>query len=1100
MRTLFFFLWMLFSVEVVFATDTPGLSFIQNKGQWDKETLYRADIHGGYMYLREKGFSFVFLDYQKLNKTHLEAGGRADDSGMITPDDDHAAWHVKVSFLNANISTPVATDDRGISYNYFIGSDPCRWGSDARAFQNIEYTNFYKEIDLRVYSSGPHGKYDFIVRAGGDPSCIQWSYAGANSVQLEKGSVHARTELADIIERKPYAYQWKNGYKVEVPVDFVLSGENLSYAFPQGYDACYDLVIDPILIFSAYSGSIQDNWGNTATYDSKGNTYSGGIVNAQIESGFPATTGAFQVFAEESRWDVGILKYDSSGSKLLYATYLGGNGVEVPQSLVVDKEDNLLILGATSSSNFPMAVTSFKGGVTVDPLSGIPYTGGADIFLAKLSENGTALLASTYFGGTKNDGINFISGSMASNNKLESPLARNYGDQLRGDIVVSEDNSIFIATNTLSDDVPAAQNEFAGGSHDALIARFTPNLEINWSRYIGGSKTDAAYSIKVRGESLLVAGGTQSDDLPGITGFKTSLSGDIDGWIAEVAIDGSALIGGTYLGTNEYDQVYFIDVNEIGEVYAFGQTRGAYPIQGNVYKNVNGGQFIHKLSADLKTSLLSTVIGSGGNNPNISPTALLVSDCNNLYLSGWGGAINAPSVASSSEGIVTRNYIGGSTTGLPTTFDGFQRSTSGNDFYFMVLSADASQFLYGTFLGGATSRTHVDGGTSRFDKQGIVYHAVCAGCGGNSDFPAVNVPIAHRTNKSQNCNNAVFKFDLSSLRARLQTNNVSKTLPGISEVCIPDGIVFQNLSSGGEIFQWEFGDGSPTRVVFDTVSFIHHFDNPGTYTVTLTAIDQGTCKVRDVTTKSIRVFQSQSFVQEDELICGGESYQLFASGGATYDWLSSDKEKFSGANPVVNPQKSTDYYVTIKEATGCIRQDTVSIEVIPALLPEFELERQTSCLMRPMVVVKNPQADSVAYTFIFDFGDGSSTDLPEAEHTYERDSVYTIKLIAQREFCVYEQSLEVDINTVLMPNVLTPSVEDGKNDVFTIQYGRQGSTPRDAGLKVQLLIYNRWGNVVFESNDYQYDWSGAGLASGVYYYEATIEGYATCKDWLHLIK
>ncbi len=79
---------------------------------------------------------------------------------------------------------------------------------------------------------------------------------------------------------------------------------------------------------------------------------------------------------------------------------------------------------------------------------------------------------------------------------------------------------------------------------------------------------------------------------------------------------------------------------------------------------------------------------------------------------------------------------------MPITSDAYQKTTSGSDFYFMVLNGDATELVYSTYLGGNSSKTHVDGGTSRFDKYGIVYHAVCSGCQfGNatgqatSDFP-----------------------------------------------------------------------------------------------------------------------------------------------------------------------------------------------------------------------------------------------------------------------------------------------------------------------------------------------------------------------------
>ena len=348
-------------------------------------------------------------------------------------------------------------------------------------------------------------------------------------------------------------------------------------------------------------------------------------------STFPTTPGSYRTSFIGGEWDIAILKYDSAGANVLYATYLGGNGTDTPQSLVVNKAGELLVLGVTSSTDLPVTNASvFSGGVSVDPLGGTDYDAGSDIFVAKLSENGSALLNETYLGGSSNDGLNFITGSMLTNSKIESPLARNYGDQLRSDIITDDDGFVYLTSNTSSTDFPIVSSAtvFGGGSHDAIVVKLKADLSsIVWSRFLGGSDTDAAYSIKLdKDNSVYVSGGTRSVNFPGMTGLHTSLQGGVDGWIAHLSADGTQVLAGTYLGTSSYDQSYFIDLASTGEVYAFGQTQGQYPVVGNVYNNPHSGQFIHKLSGDLKTTIFSTVIGSGGNSPNISPTAFLVSD------------------------------------------------------------------------------------------------------------------------------------------------------------------------------------------------------------------------------------------------------------------------------------------------------------------------------------------------------------------------------------------------------------------------------------------------------------------------------------------
>src|SRR5690606_6093379 len=133
---------------------------------------------------------------------------------------------------------------------------------------------------------------------------------------------------------------------------FRLCENVVTFDFPDGYDSCEVLVIDPLLIFSTYSGSTADNWGSTATPGERGNLYSAGVTEEGGGGSFPATPGAFQT-SSAGLYDIGILKYDSLGMQLLYATYLGGKASESPHSLVMNDDEELVLLGTTSSLDFP---------------------------------------------------------------------------------------------------------------------------------------------------------------------------------------------------------------------------------------------------------------------------------------------------------------------------------------------------------------------------------------------------------------------------------------------------------------------------------------------------------------------------------------------------------------------------------------------------------------------------------------------------------------------------------------------------------------------------------------------------------------------------
>ena len=201
-------------------------------------------------------------------------------------------------------------------------------------------------------------KYDFILAPYADHTQIVLEYSGAEQLTLENGRLIVRTSVGEVIEQKPIAFQWIDGKKIAVACEYLLEGNQLSFCFPLGYDPCYELTIDPLLIFSTYSGSVADNWGSTATPAENGNLYSAGVTSHVNAGGsFPATPGAFQT-TYGGLYDIGILKYDSAGKRLLYATYLGGDNSESPHSLVVNAKNELIVLGTTSSFNFPTSVNA----------------------------------------------------------------------------------------------------------------------------------------------------------------------------------------------------------------------------------------------------------------------------------------------------------------------------------------------------------------------------------------------------------------------------------------------------------------------------------------------------------------------------------------------------------------------------------------------------------------------------------------------------------------------------------------------------------------------------------------------------------------------
>lgn len=894
-----------------------GASFIQNRGQWPAEVTHRAELAGATVWVEKGGLLIDRFD-QKAIEAFVHAHIHPDDAPPSSMVPHHA---LRLHFEHANEAPRIeALGVRPGRYNYIIGNEPERWGQNCHAFSAVLQHDIYPGIDLRVRSGGNGVKYDLIVDPGADPNTILFNYTGADRIAVTPDRLVLGTSLGDVSETIPIAYQEIDGQRKIVSCTYRSSGDLIGFR-TGNYDRSLPLVIDPTLIFSTYSGSQANNFGYTATFDRDGFLYSGSSAFGQ---GYPVTTGAYQVNhaggdGSGSGIDMALSKYDTSGTFMVWSTYLGGSSDELPHSLIVNANDELFVYGSTSSANFPTSGNafdiSFNGGPALNLTNGLGsnFPNGTDIVVARLSADGSDLLAGTFVGGSGNDGLNTAAG-----------LKFNYADEIRGEVLLDANDNVYIASSTASTNLPvtplAAQGAYGGGVQDGVVMKLDASLTtMFWCTYFGGSDADAVYNIELDDKgSIYIAGGTRSTNLPVSTGalFSTFQGGTADGFVAEISGDGTDVEACTYFGSSEYDQCYFADLDQNGDIYMFGQTRaGANEFILNApYNTPNAGQFITKVDPGLTTMLASTRFGQGDGLPDISPTAFLVDYCNKIYISGWGG---------------TTGNVGLSTTGLPVTADAVQPLTDGSDFYLAVLDVDFSDLFYATYFGGGTSAEHVDGGTSRFDRRGRVYQSVCAGCGGNSDFPIKPNPGAvSATNNSGLCNNAVFKLDMDFPIVVADFNS--------SVDCLPDPVSFTNISYGAASYHWSFGDNTTST----ETSPDHAYAAPGVYTVRLVASNPATCNVSDTTFKQVVVLGIGSYELPDTTICNGGSAQIgilpIATPGITYAWSPiTGLNNATVANPIATPSTSTTYTLTISNslcsttAEQTVQVTTLSLDAGP---------------------------------------------------------------------------------------------------------------------------------------------------------------------------
>jgi len=1440
------------SVAQRFPYEVDYLTFIENKGQWNKNILFSCQIPDGEMIFQKDFIGYILIDQNDQKEVNEYAHDHIFVKDTLKKEQKVSMFAFKVNFLGVNqtshkhnliISGNKVQESKR---NYFKGPKD-NWASNVLSYEEVLYENLYPKTDLKIFSKNGAIKYEFELGANANPEQIQLQYAGVDTLFVENEQLVIKTSLATIREDKPYAYTIHKGQQKEVSCSFQVKNNIVSFKLGE-YNKHDVLVIDPQLIFSTYSGSLADNWGNTACLDQKGNLYTGGTVFYGVSgrnytaqpNGFPATLGAFQETFQGGDTDIGILKFDSSGVNLAYATYIGGSGTEVPSSTITNQKGELFVLAITSSKDFPVSENAFKktftptvpelewfvnnklvgtgyrfsadtlnlgdtiyarkvtndfpcannnsafsniikveptpiprvkidssfenfcpstvttikanttnagqnpsfewfvnniaqgkndsiffsaslkendtvfcvmqtstscgavidtsnfivlkslvgkslsasistkdmflctGGtyliesvvkphvsdltynwtidnnfagndtvltvsdlnegskiqlkvsssfsclstsfassntltvdnsikmdisanlavnrststcsdyiISVNPLFGgsnpkikwrygynagtnsffytdnsdvlvwenfrignqdlfqvevtsslgcvnqktvsfqdrirnfydrnqfdqfsieannfsacpgetftveqnsheIDYSSvggyiwqeGTDILVLKLSADGSQLLASTYLGGSRNDGVL----------ETRSPLTNNYGDQLRGDIAVDENDFVYIASTTASKDFPIVngfQPNYGGGNSDAILAKLTPNLDaIVWSTFIGGSSDESGMSV-VRDTSghVFTTGGTLSSDLKTTHTLDSVSRGDVDAFVVELSADGATLENSVIIGTPNFDQAYFIQKDYEENVYLLGQTKGLFPVIGNVYSNRKGGLFVQKLNPSLDSILFSTVLGDTlGDDiivPNISPTAFLVNKCGNLFISGWGGDVNS-------------RYNGGTTTHLPISSNAYQTTTDGSDFYMMVLHENADSLLYATYYGGALSHEHVDGGTSRFDDQGIVYQSVCAGCGGENDFPLFptldNDPQTYpKTNNSSNCNNGVFKFDLANLKAAFTAE----------PHCKDYWVSFENKTIGGVEFEWRFGDGK-VKFTETAVPVSHKYDTSGVYTIKLIATDLTTCIGKDSAEITLELYPELKGQFYSDTICQGDSIQLKSreiENRFSYKWFpTTHVSNDTIPNPFVRPDSTQLYYLTITDDRGCFKTDTFKVNTT-LLLDSINFKLIGSCQAHPQVQFKSKYGNVEGLTYTWDFGDGEISNESSPIHQFEKEGEYKVVLNTKNKYCLFRDETKVTLLPPYIPNVFTPN-NDGKNETFYIK-NIEGNGDWS------LDVYNRWEKRVYYNTKYQNEWDGGNLSDATYFYLVISPDGKQCKGWVQIVR
>ena len=579
------------SSKVLESYSKMPLAFEANDGQSDRQVKFVSRGAGYNLFLTSNEAIFSLQNPGQERAAH----------GL--PLREKGATVVGMKLVGASTKADVAgQEELAGKSNYFVGSDPNRWHANVRQYAKVRYAGVYPGVDLVYYGHRGQVEYDFVVAPGSDPERIKFDIRGAKEIRSDvQGDLALRSGDREIRWHKPVVYQENGGRKTFVAARYTIAN-NRRVGFEIGrYDASRPLYIDP-LIYALDVGGRKFDEGDEVTVDSAGNAY---IVGYTESKDFPTLN------AEQAKYNGGldafIVKISPAGS-VVYSTFLGGTGEETGESTAVDTDGNVYVTGFTNSTNFPtknplqaalagqfdifvtkldptgssLVYSTYLGGTQQDQSPSItvngagsafvtgqtwsadfPTTPGAfqttckasvtgcvDAFIAKINPSGSALVYSTFLGGTSTD---FPSG-----------------------IAIDGADNVYVTGYTQSTDFPTKNplQPDLRGFNNAFVSKLnTAGTALVYSTYLGGTKSDIGNDIAVDSAgNAYVTGLAQSSDFPTMNPLQADLRGDANAFVSKINPAGAALVYSSYLGGSIADAGYSIAVDNSGNAYVAGYT------------------------------------------------------------------------------------------------------------------------------------------------------------------------------------------------------------------------------------------------------------------------------------------------------------------------------------------------------------------------------------------------------------------------------------------------------------------------------------------------------------------------------------------------
>jgi hypothetical protein len=638
------------------------LRFEPNKGQMDERVRFLARGHGFGLHLTREGATLsLHRAATRASVSMRLVGGRRDVE-------------------------PVGAEPQAGVTNYFVGSDPARWRTGVEGYARVRYPAVLPGVDLVYYGTGQRRlEYDVVLAPGADPERVALAFEGATSITLAAdGAAVLHVAGGTIAQAAPVAYQvGADGKRSPVGVRYRRRGAGLGFVVGP-YDHGRTLVIDPTLAYSTYLGSTGGDGANCIAVDAAGEAFFAGSTDA---SGFPTVTPLQASYG--GVLDAFVTKLNAAGTALVYSTYLGGSSSDGVNGIAVDSAGNAYVTGTTSSTNFPvvgafqpanagsedafvaklgttgstLVYSSYLGGGQLEDARAIaldgsrnayvtgstnstnfPTTapfqavgkGGFEVFVTKINAAGSARVYSTYLGGSQDDfpegvavdsaGEAFITGSTQSINTPGCSGCANF---------------------PTASPFQAAGSGF--GTADAFVTKLAASgSALVYSTYLGGSANDHGMAIALdsAGEAF-VTGYTSSSNFPLASPLQAALGGATatNSFVTKLNAAGSALVYSTYLGGKQIEEAAAIAVDSSGQAFVTGWTGSTdFPTVAPLQATLTGleNSYVSKINAAGTALVYSTFLGGSGQD---LPGGIAVDPSGAAYVAGSTTSPNFPTAA-----------------------------------------------------------------------------------------------------------------------------------------------------------------------------------------------------------------------------------------------------------------------------------------------------------------------------------------------------------------------------------------------------------------------------------------------------------------------